>query len=55
MGLEETSGLKEARKERNGIPWAVYEVEKARKGRRRPKAVQTKRVRGLWQAHEPQG
>ena len=28
MGLEETSGLKEARKERSSIPWAVYEVEK---------------------------
>ena len=27
MGLEEASGLKEARKERNSIPWAVYEVE----------------------------
>ena len=24
-----------------------------RKGRRRLKAMQTKRVRGLWQAHEP--
>ena len=28
MGLEEASGLKEAQKERNSIPWAVYEVEK---------------------------
>ena len=28
MGLEEASELKEAQKERNGIPWAVYEVEK---------------------------
>ena len=28
MGLEEASGLKEARKERNNIPWAVYDVEK---------------------------
>ena len=42
MGLEEASGLKEARKERNSISWAVYEVEKrekaatgARKGCRR--------------------
>ena len=28
MGLEEASGLKEARKERNSISWAEYEVEK---------------------------
>ena len=28
MGLEEVSELKEARKERNSIPWAVYDVEK---------------------------
>ena len=28
MSLEEASGLKEARKERNSIPWAVYEKEK---------------------------
>ena len=28
MGREEASGLKEARKERNSILWAVYEVEK---------------------------
>ena len=28
MGLEEANGLKEARKKRNDIPWAVYEVEK---------------------------
>ena len=28
MGLEEASGFKEAWKERNSIPWAVYEVEK---------------------------
>ena len=28
MGLEEASGLKEAWKERNSIPWAVYDVEK---------------------------
>ena len=28
MDLEEASGLKEAQKERNSIPWAVYEVEK---------------------------
>ena len=28
MGLEEASGLEEARKERNNIPWAMYEVEK---------------------------
>ena len=31
MGLEEASGLKEAQKERNSIPWAVYEVEKREK------------------------
>ena len=28
MGLEEASGLKKAWKKRNGIPWAVYKVEK---------------------------
>ena len=28
MGLEEASGLKEAKKERNSIPWVMYEVEK---------------------------
>ena len=28
MGLEEVRGLKEARKERNNIPWTVYEIEK---------------------------
>ena len=39
MGLEKVSGLKEARKERNSIPWVEYELEKVRKGRRRPKAV----------------
>ena len=27
-GIEEASGLKEARKERNSIPWAVYDIEK---------------------------
>ena len=58
MGLEEASGLKEARKERNSIIWAMYEIEKrkrAAKGRRRPKVMQTKKVRGLWQAHKSQG
>ena len=28
MSLEEASGLKEAWKERNSIPWTVYEKEK---------------------------
>ena len=28
MGLEEASELKEARKKKNSISWAVYEVEK---------------------------
>jgi len=28
MGLEKVNGLKEARKERNSIPWAEYELEK---------------------------
>ena len=28
MGLEKASGLKEARKERNSIPWVEYELEK---------------------------
>ena len=28
MGLEEANGLKEVWKERNSIPWAVYEIEK---------------------------
>ena len=28
MGLEEASGLKEVRKERNSITWTVYEVKK---------------------------
>ena len=37
MGLEEASGLKEARKERNSIPWAVYEVEKREKAAAFPK------------------
>ena len=37
MGLEEASGLKEARKERNSIPWAVYEVEKREKATTGPK------------------
>ena len=37
MGLEEASGLKEARKERNSIPWAVYEVEKREKAAVGPK------------------
>ena len=27
MGLEEAGGLKEAKKERNSIAWAVYKVE----------------------------
>ena len=27
---------------------------KVRKGRRKPKVMQTKKVRGLWQAHKPQ-
>ena len=31
MGLKEASGLKEVRKERSSIPWAVYEVEKREK------------------------
>jgi len=28
MGLEKANGLKEAKKERNSIPWAEYELEK---------------------------
>ena len=28
MSLKEANGLKEARKERNNIPWTVYEIEK---------------------------
>ena len=28
LGLEKVNGLKEARKERNSIPWAEYELEK---------------------------
>ena len=30
MGLEEASGLKEVRKERNSIPWAVEEEKRER-------------------------
>ena len=37
MGLEEASGLKETRKERNNISWAVYEVEKQEKVAADPK------------------
>ena len=37
MGLEEASGLKETRKERNSIPWAVYEVEKRERAAASPK------------------
>ena len=37
MGLEEASELKEARKERNGIPWAMYEVEKRERATVGPK------------------
>ena len=37
MGLEEASGLKEARKERNDIPWTVYEVEKRERAAADPK------------------
>ena len=37
MGLEEASGLKEARKERNSIPWAVYEIEKQERATAGPK------------------
>ena len=37
MGLEEASGLKEARKERNSIPWAVYNVEKWKRAATGPK------------------
>ena len=37
MGLKEASELKEVRKERNSIPWAVYEVEKREKAAASPK------------------
>ena len=37
MGLEEASGLKEARKERNSIPRAVYNVEKWKRAAAGPK------------------
>ena len=37
MGLEEASGLKEARKEKNSITWVVYEVEKREKAAASPK------------------
>ena len=37
MGLEEASGLGEAQKERNSIPWAVYEVEKQGRAAAGPK------------------
>ena len=37
MGLKEASGLKEARKERNSIPWVVYEVEKQERAAAGPK------------------
>ena len=37
MGFKETSGLKEARKERNSILWTVYELEKREKAAADPK------------------
>ena len=37
MGFKEASELKEAQKERNSIPWAVYEVEKREKAAAFPK------------------
>ena len=37
MGLEEASGLEEAQKERNSIPWAMYEVEKQERAAAGPK------------------
>ena len=37
MGLEEASGLKEAQKKRNSIPWAVYEKEKRERAAAGPK------------------
>ena len=37
MGLEEASGLKEAKKERNSIPWAMYEVEKRERAAASPR------------------
>ena len=37
MSLEEASGLKEARKERNSILWAIYEVEKQDRAAASPK------------------
>ena len=37
MGLEEACGLKEARKERNSISWAMYKVEKRKRAAAGPR------------------
>ena len=55
MGLKEVKGLKGARKERKKQTMGNIWCGKVRMGHDRPKVMKTKKVRGLWQAHEPQG
>ena len=54
MGLEEAHGPKGARRERSSKPMDSMWYRKVRMDYNKPKVMQAKKVRGWWQAHEPQ-
>ena len=53
MGLEETNGTRGAPRERSSKPMSSMWCRKVRMGHSKPEVIQTKKVRGWWQAHEP--
>ena len=55
MGLEEVDGPRGARKERISKLMGSMWCRKVRIGHSKPEIIQTKKVRGWWQAHESQG
>ena len=55
MGFEEVNKLKRAQKERKKQTMGSIWCEKVRMGCGMPKVIKVKKVRGWWQAHEPQG
>ena len=54
MGLKEANGPKGDQRERSSKPMGSMWCRKVRIGHNRPEVLRVKKVRGLWQAHEPQ-
>ena len=55
MDLEEANEPKGAWKERSSKPIGSMWCSKVRMGHSKPEVMQVKKVRGWWQAYEPQG